>query len=580
SWPPQPYRSRTGKTRLFLDGYLFFGNSETLSELQRNAENFFGEILSAYEQEGVAFVRKIRGGMFHLILLDEEAKQLVVVNDRLGLLPLYYVEAEGAFGFAPLAGPLAECARCTHQVDTAALSELLLYGWMVGERSAFKPVKLLAPGTVLTYSFATGVLRKETYDQIHHRRDEGEGSEKEWFGKIDELLTGSMRRYQGVPGNYALMLSGGLDSRLILEYFPRKERLRAYIFGSRDYDDARLAEAVARGARIPYRLFENGSPQFLSRSDSEFAATESYLVWHAGEAGERMCEDGCHICFDGIYGDGFLGGYYFQHFAIKNAISGLPLTPYRNLRKLAVRLDRTSRLFTDDMLQTLLRDKVFEQFRETEEERLLDIEAWLAPREQTLRYEEEGQELFKLCDMRRRVSNLQGMRLRSFLEVAYPFCDYALMDFVFSLPLRARANYKLYFSFLRSRRRWQTFHIPYDKTWIPADAAYPLQLGGIAWRNLCQSIEGKLCSLSAGKWFPRRRLYMDFDFWFRNDSAFRENVSQELRCSYFDPDKVRRFLEQWRKAKFHLGFRMAYLLSFARSCREAQTVRVFEDSLA
>ncbi|MBI4436590.1 MAG: hypothetical protein HY590_04180 [Candidatus Omnitrophica bacterium] len=570
----QPVWSRSRRTALFLDGYLFLNDTDNFSTFERKSEEVLQKIVEAYEEKGIPFIREIRGGIFNLLILDDAENKLYILNDRLGLLPLYYFEEGGAFGFSPLARPLAESGDNTEAADEVALSELLLYGWMVGERTAYKRVKLMGPASILTYDLSEKTLHKETYDRLHHQRGEKKGSHSEWLEQMDDLFRTSMNRYRGSSGRYGLMLSGGVDSRLILEYFSPKEKLKGYVFGGREYDDSLLAEKVAREAKIEYRLFDVGSRHFLNRYESAFAAIESLLAWWTDEAALVMREEGCGLCFDGIYGDGFFGGYYYQHFNLKNALLGFQLTPYRNLRQLSLRIDRASRLFTDEFLNLLLRDGFLESIQNTREGRLQDIEEWLSPLEESMQYEEEGEELFKLCDMRRRVSNLQGIRVRRYLEIAYPFCDDALINFSFSLPMEARANYRLYFAFLKHLKKFRTLRIPYDKTMVPADAPYFLQLGGIVGQKARHAVQRRLSSLSRGKLFPRRKLFMDFDLWLRTDPAFREVVTEFFQGPYFDPDKVGLFMKRWMGSEFFLEYRMEYLLSFALSCRAASQSEV------
>ena len=575
---PQPAWSGSKKIAVFLDGYLFLNEDDNFATLECASVGMLQEMIGRYEREGIQWVRDILGGIFNLVILDYREDKMYIVNDRLGLLPLYYLKEGSSFGFSPLMKPLVEAGEGTSDIDETALSELLLYGWMIGERTEYQRIQLLEPASILSYDLRDRMLQKKTYYRLHHTETEEKSSQAEWLEKMDDLLRTSVNRYQGSSKRYGLLLSGGIDSRLILEYFSPKEKLKGYVFGGRDYDDSLLAEKVARDAKIEYSLFDVGSRHFLDRHESAFAVIESLLAWWADEAALVMHEEGCGVCFDGIYGDGFFGGYYYQHFNMKNSLLGFQLTPYRNLRQLALRLDRTSRLFTDEFLNQLLRDEFLESIQRTRERRLQDIEEWLSPLEESMQYEEEGQELFKLCDMRRRVSNLQGIRLRRCLEIAYPFCDYAIIDFAFSLPQKARANYKLYFAFLQRLKRHPTLSVLYDKTMVPANAAYPLQLAGIAAQKMRQALQRTFCQRSGGRWFPRRRLFLDFDLWLRRDPEFRDTVRRILQGPCFDSKKVALFMKRWMVPEFHLEYRTEYLLSFALAShtvmgrREKETV--------
>ena len=175
----QPVWSRSRRVALFLDGYLFLNDTDDFSTFEQKSEEVLQKIVEEYEGKGIQFIRGIRGGIFNLLILDNAENKLYILNDRLGLLPLYYLEEGEAFGFSPLARPLAESGNNAEVVDEIALSELLLYGWMVGERTAYRQVKLMSPASILTYDLSEGTLRKETYDRLHHQRGEKKGSHSE-----------------------------------------------------------------------------------------------------------------------------------------------------------------------------------------------------------------------------------------------------------------------------------------------------------------------------------------------------------------------------------------------------------------
>lgn len=197
-------------------------------------------------------------GAFHLVILDEPADRLTIVNDRLAILPLYWRNEANRFSFAPRLKFLAR--RDTgERPDPTGLLFFLSIGHYVGSTTLLQDVNLLAPASVLNVDLATMTVHQRRYWNLFYEPDEQAGARRlaRRLGKaiIDsvELLTGSE------AGRGGIFLSGGWDSRGILGASLHLDRPPALVVTNGKSDqipgsDTFMARRMARDLDLPYRF--------------------------------------------------------------------------------------------------------------------------------------------------------------------------------------------------------------------------------------------------------------------------------------------------------------------------------------
>ena len=145
------------------------------------------------------------------------AQGLVVGVDPLGLFPLYYAECGGAL----IAGTSPELLRAHPQfvatLDLRGLTGILLIGGLLGNQALLHGVKRLAVGHQLRWTTAAGTHEVETYRLRPHDRYRGQ-SLAEVRELVDDELRRAIQRHRPPGTATTLLLSGGLDSRLMAGY--------------------------------------------------------------------------------------------------------------------------------------------------------------------------------------------------------------------------------------------------------------------------------------------------------------------------------------------------------------------------
>lgn len=137
-----------------------------------------------------------------------DGTRLTVRTDRYGFFPMFYHATDGAIAISPSIVALLEAGAPTHLDDTA-LAVLLRTGFLVGEDTVFRNIRIMPPQGVLTWEngrvqVAGQLVRVAAGSYTHESAIDG----------YIERMQESIRRRPEV-GRSIVPLSGGRDSRHI-----------------------------------------------------------------------------------------------------------------------------------------------------------------------------------------------------------------------------------------------------------------------------------------------------------------------------------------------------------------------------
>jgi asparagine synthase (glutamine-hydrolysing) len=199
-----------------------YNHHELRRELERAGHRFFSSsdtevVLKAYREWGEDFVSHLLG-MFAFAVYEHEAGRLTLVRDRLGIKPLYLAESDGALRFASTLPALLAGGGIDTEIDPVALHHYLSWHAVVPPpRTILRGVAKLPPATRLTVE-ADGRRREETYWRADFSRqpEYAEWGEREWAAAVLERLRTAVQRRMVADVPVGVLLSGGLDSSLIV----------------------------------------------------------------------------------------------------------------------------------------------------------------------------------------------------------------------------------------------------------------------------------------------------------------------------------------------------------------------------
>jgi asparagine synthase (glutamine-hydrolysing) len=195
------YNYRALRRQLETQGYQFRTHSDT------------EVIVQGYEAWGDGVVTRLRG-MFAFALWDARRERLLAARDRVGIKPLYWVEAGGDLVLASEIKALFAFADVPRALDDEQFAAYLALRYVPAPQTLFKGIRKLEPGHLLV--FEKGRARLARYwdlpveDWRSRPVDEAEEASR-WTHLL--LETTRMHLMGEVP--VGLFLSGGIDSTAV-----------------------------------------------------------------------------------------------------------------------------------------------------------------------------------------------------------------------------------------------------------------------------------------------------------------------------------------------------------------------------
>lgn len=289
---------------LVFSGELFTDPAE-LDELARlglhvdlaDARGNPRHVVRLYEAYGERFIDRMNGS-FCGLLVDLRSGVSLLFNDRFGAGRLYVHEAEDGLYCASEAKALLRLFPRTRRLEPGAVAETFSFGCVLGDRTLFKGISLLPPGSCWRIDHR-GVVQKRRHFEPSDLENRAPLPDAAFYEALREAFARVLPRYLDCSSRPGMSLTGGLDSRMILAWaHAAPGALPCYSFAStmRDCHDVTLARRVAELSHQPHLTLRVG-PDMLAQfpglaarcvevSDGTMdvsGAVEIYANWMARE---------------------------------------------------------------------------------------------------------------------------------------------------------------------------------------------------------------------------------------------------------------------------------------------------------
>lgn len=252
------------KSDLIAKGHKFYTTTDT------------EVIVHLYEEYGNDFVNYLNG-QFAFGLWDNKHQRLIIVRDRVGIVPLFYKYEAGAIIFASEIKAILAVSKEKPRLNESALDQIMTFWSPVSPNTIFKEIYEVSPGQMLiienkritktTYWDWQFPQCKEDYysDNIDHLANE-----------LHELLIDAtkIRLRSDVPvGAY---LSGGLDSSVLTSiiYHNSDAPLRTFSIG---FEDKKLDETDYQQEMISHLQTNHSN---INCSNSDISDNFERTIWH------------------------------------------------------------------------------------------------------------------------------------------------------------------------------------------------------------------------------------------------------------------------------------------------------------
>ena len=393
-------------------------------------------IAKAYAEWGVECVQHFHG-MFAFAIAEHDSGRLVLARDRLGIKPLYVDHTRQRLRFASTLPALLAAGVSDTSIDRVALSHYLTFNAIVPPpRTILNGVQKLPPATVRVVE-PTGATNDTHYwePSFTRRADRADWSEHDWQERLLDALRTSVRRRLVADVPVGVLLSGGIDSSLLVALMAEQGRTEIPTFsigfvssGDIEGDEFAYSDLVAERFATDHHRIEVGSARLLKALDGAVASMSEPMISPDCVAFHLLAQEvstSVKVVQAGQGADELLGGYHWYPPLADVARSGV-LDAYVD-----VFADRTF-----DQLETML-----------EPDWMADRDA---PREFLAeRFARDGAETAVDAGLRidtqvmlvdDPVKRLDNMTMASGVEARVPFLDHELVELAASMPPAMKLN--------------------------------------------------------------------------------------------------------------------------------------------
>lgn len=270
------YNYRELRAELEGLGYRFFSTSDT-------------EVIGkAYHRWGEDFVDRLVG-MFAMAIHERDSGRLVLARDRLGIKPLYLAETPRALRFASSLPALVAAGDVDTSIDPVALHHYLSWHAVVpAPRTMLNGVRKLPPATVRVIE-PDGSSRERVYWDVRYERDPDKAAwtPREWEDAVLGALRTAVRRRLVADVPVGVLLSGGLDSSLVVGLLAEEGQrdLNTFSIGfetvaGEEGDEFKYSDVVARQFETRHHQVRVDTERTLPALEAAIAAMSEPMVSH------------------------------------------------------------------------------------------------------------------------------------------------------------------------------------------------------------------------------------------------------------------------------------------------------------
>jgi asparagine synthase (glutamine-hydrolysing) len=279
-------------------------------------------LLRALRERSAAVIPDLNG-IFAFAFLDVRRREMLLARDHFGIKPLYFAQDQERFYFASEIKAIL-AAGFRPELSELAVLDFVFTGWTSDERTMFRGIQRLPPGSLLRYSLASGQFRVERYYTPAPDWEAAAAlgdSEEAWTARIARALEDSVRGQLMSDVPVGTFCSGGIDSSLVTALAARhKPDIMAFNVACPDdpgLDEGKYAQHVAAHVGVRLLTFELDRASFRRALVRTVEVTEYPLSFvntvPLGLISQLARDQGVKVLLSGEGADECFGGYVGQY---------------------------------------------------------------------------------------------------------------------------------------------------------------------------------------------------------------------------------------------------------------------------
>lgn len=458
----QPMSDDSNRFHIIFNGeiYNFREVRSNIPEYPYHTQGDTEVVLAAYSRLGSACLSHL-AGMFAFAIWDSRKEELFIARDRLGVKPLYYCIANGAFLFASEIRALLASELVPNRINLNAVAGFLQFQSVGSPDTIISGIHSLVAGSYMIVN-REGISFYKYWNVIPDNYDFDFGNEIAVKQKINKLLQKSVERRMVSDVPIGAFLSGGIDSSAVVGIMATvsKDPINTFTVGFNEieFDESEYALIVAKKFNTKHQALIMKPASFLdelipaldSMDTPSGDGVNSFVVAKA------IRDMGIRVALSGIGGDELFAGYpifkqYLQLMKyrkvwkslkpLRHLISGL--IPDRNTRT-----DRYKQLLHSSSANIA---SFYPAFRQIVSPAMLEKCTTLVCGDMSSEYDLKQQPQILSIDKLPLLSqvtvadylgytqhtllkDMDQMSMARSLEVREPFFDHELVEFVLNVP--------------------------------------------------------------------------------------------------------------------------------------------------